>query len=870
MGKSITQFCREILDPAIYERADRVFPEMEFKPHKNSGGWESRKKLDLTDGKRQDKSVITPRYQNRIKEQGGESKDLITFYKELNNLPSDIEAILAICKLIGITPPTPEDSAKYEAYAKRREALEAINAKMRKALYSPEGKDTLDYLRNVRGYSDDFIEYAELGYCSEAIAKELAPLMEYVDKNGDRHSIHYQIGARFVLSFPFRTNGRLNGFNFRVLDPNEKDKYRNAFISHDATKKYNLFGLTQLKPIGATEWNKSIVIVEGELDALRAQFAGLTNVVACTGGEIYPEALQEAKTQGAKDVTLLFDTEKTEEGQRETQAKILKAINTIRAEGLTPHVAFFPVEKEGEKVDTDSYLKTHKNEELKNVINEALKGSIWQYINLADEYRRKYDEANYAGYVLEEYKRRTIEFCNDSRIVSPTDRDLIFDLFLKNTGRLITKEAIAEEADRQRAIADSARQKNETITLLSESYALANNPQDPEGTAKALAKLSEKVDELRQITASLNFDKYLLTPTGHGLREDYATAPEGIATSYAFGFPPRQQRLILQGGALTYICAPTSHGKTTFFVNLALDAVKAPGSGAVLYFTYEEPLKDLKLRFLNTLIGGDVSQGNTTSLKTYFRTGEVKYFSGSSYPRSLKGAEDKLEFLLREGRLRLFRERADSRELMDIIRYIHRNIKVKAVFIDYIQLLHTDGYKGDRKNELGRICEDFIELATETELPIVIASQLNRETKSPIEMDAQNIAEASNIEHSANTIVMLWNSNTAPREGSRYYETKRQGSDSIKVESEDAKKIGRGFTPGIPGKIYAKLTKNRDGERNIDAVFDYHGNSGKITQPDYTPPKDGERSGDLFSQEQPTGAPTSSTGDAGSQIYMPF
>ena len=89
-------------------------------------------------------------------------------------------------------------------------------------------------------------------------------------------------------------------------------KYKRIFTSYDMTQKYNLFELTGLKLTGDREKDREIIVVEGEIDALRATYAGLPNVVAGGSGQMYVEALTKAKQRGVERVTLLLDADKAE------------------------------------------------------------------------------------------------------------------------------------------------------------------------------------------------------------------------------------------------------------------------------------------------------------------------------------------------------------------------------------------------------------------------------------------------------------------------------------------------------------------------------------------------------------------------------
>ena len=148
-----------------------------------------------------------------------------------------------------------------------------------------------------------------------------------------------------------------------------------------------------------------------------------------------------------------------------------------------------------------------------------------------------------------------------------------------------------------------------------------------------------------------------------------------------------------------------------------------------------------------------------------------------------------------------------------------RTTTVKAVFIDYIQLLSSRAYRKahlQRTEELKEICKDLKNLSIETQLPIIVAAQLNREANSPLELHSQKIAEAADLERIANKILCLWNTSFVAQ----------KSKDSAKeLEALEAK---HGFKLGEGGKIYAKLTKNRGGVVGLEAVFNFNGNTGVI------------------------------------------
>ena len=814
---NITDFINEELYQSLFERVQTAFPSMDFQTY--NGGWASRFKLDGTETNRKDKSVITRRVPHRIIEQGGGSLSLVDFYMRQHN-KSFIDAVKDLCEICNLELPKMEDEEKYRAYKEKQDALEVINGTMQAALYSEAGEAVLSYLKG-RGYDDDFIKYAGFGYCSKGTSDKLKPLFVYKDAAGQEVcTLPYDAGEKYLLSIPYRSGGRIKGFVFRRID-DERPKYKDAFTSATASKKYNLFGLTGLNLTGDKEKDKDITIVEGEIDALRASFAGIPNVVAASGGVVSKEALEEVKRRGVKRVTLLFDNDDTAKGRAEIKEKTKKAIEVIEGNGLKCFVASFTeYEEVDKKIDADTYLRNHTGEDLQKIIDKAFPSSVWLFWRIKEEVGEKDDGQETATYKnIDEFKSQVLELCNKC---APSERENIFALFGYVTQNYISKETLQEEADLQREMANSSRQQEEAKNLAAQAYTLAREGR----TDEALTLMASRTSTIQQISKEQHFEKLLHIPTTEEERASLKRTPAGIATPFAFGDGDNEERLLLPSGALTYVCAPTSHGKSRMLQNLALAVATNGQAGSVLYFTFEEDRDATKAEFLNIYANMLLSANNLKSIRSYYRTGNG-YFKRGTDTDAFKKKEAEFMSILKEGKLRIFYEDIDAKDLIESIRYLVRQIDVKAVFVDYIQLLHIRGTKLMRKDELKEMCKDFMKLSVSTGLPVVLGSQLNRETPSPLDMAVQNIAEASDIEHSANIVMLLWNSNTPDLSSKGSYHIK-DGKLSKAAEALEA----RGFHIGQAGKVYAILAKNRGGRRNIDAVLDFDGNRG-VFSPNY-------------------------------------
>lgn len=319
------------------------------------------------------------------------------------------------------------------------------------------------------------------------------------------------------------------------------------------------------------------------------------------------------------------------------------------------------------------------------------------------------------------------------------------------------------------------------------------------------------------------YRKYLEIPK---ISDILSTKREGIETEYIFG--NKKEALTLRSGAMTLICGKSSHGKSKFLQNLALrvamdyTAGEGKEEGDVLFFTYEEELSDVLLQFANIQINtpqlSKYGTPNTEVIKDYLRTGSLDRCT-SDKRENIQTGVSQFNKLYESGKLRIYYSDLYSEDLCDLIRYYATKRPIKAVFVDYVQLLYKGGYRKDRKEEIKDICNDLRTTAIDLSIPFVLSAQLNRQTPNPSEMSEDNIADSADLTRYANTIVCLWNS---------YFDNVTGGKETYLQKEEGKNLQRRGFNLGEGGQIYAKITKNRGGTPNIDSILQFTGETGNI------------------------------------------
>lgn len=383
--------------------------------------------------------------------------------------------------------------------------------------------------------------------------------------------------------------------------------------------------------------------------------------------------------------------------------------------------------------------------------------------------------------------------------LQPIDKDIFLKEFIdqepvKELG--ISEESLSITVDRLTSTRDKEAQAKEFKKLLSDATLL----QDKGEVDKALELLNTKVKEVKLKDKATEFSSLTKPIKEDELRERLANKPESLNSGYTIGGDP----LLLPSGAISVFTAPTSHGKTTFLINLALNVVKAYPDKETYLFSYEEDGDSILINTLNTYLDEELSGNNRTTLKNYF-TGNNK--------RTLSQNKDKFfKELIETRRLNINYSSYNSDTLIEAIRYLHKHAKPGAIFIDYIQLLNLpEGkYKTySRQEEIKEICIALKDVAVETGLPIILGAQFNREVVNQLRIHATKIGEAGDIERIANLIVGFWNNNFIPL---------ATGGEINEINNKGV----------APDTLYTTILKNRGGRVGLEEILSFNGNTGKI------------------------------------------
>lgn len=229
-------------------------------------------------------------------------------------------------------------------------------------LKTDSGKRALDYLKK-RKISDETINRFSLGYAPQdpkwlySFLKSKSYSDEALKKSGLFSVNHYPYPL-FAnrLMFPVRNwQGRIVAFGARDLSFRENaPKYINTPETVIYSKKHNLYAFYE--GLDAIKKEKSVIVCEGNFDAISLQQSGLKNAVAPFGTAFTSEQA-DLISRYCSHVDLLFDSDGA--GQKATE----KAIVMLQEKNIEVGV----LRIEGAK-DASELLETKGEDEVKNIL----------------------------------------------------------------------------------------------------------------------------------------------------------------------------------------------------------------------------------------------------------------------------------------------------------------------------------------------------------------------------------------------------------------------------------------------------------------------------------------------------------------------
>jgi DNA primase len=317
---------------------------------------------------------------------GGDALKFLTLYEKY----SFPEAVRALAERSAI--PIPEDTQysqpheEPQAGMSKRDLLgvTAFAAEFFQAqLYTPAAESTLKYARD-RGFSDESIKRFGLGYAPDSwdgllsaarnsgisTAQLMGAGLVAQKEGADRYYDRF----RHRLIFPiYDLTGSVIAFGGRALRAEERAKYLNSPESVLFDKSSQLYAMNWAREKIVS--GGTAVVVEGYLDALIPNQAGVTNVVASLGTAL-TERHVRLLGRYAKEVVLVFDADQA--GANAAQ----RAMEVFLAQQLGIRVASIPAGK-----DPCDFCLAEGGQAFQKLVDEAPDAMQYAWDLRLSEYR---------------------------------------------------------------------------------------------------------------------------------------------------------------------------------------------------------------------------------------------------------------------------------------------------------------------------------------------------------------------------------------------------------------------------------------------------------------------------------------------------
>ena len=312
--------------------------------------------------------------------------DVISFAEKIEGL-TFTEAVKELADRAGVK--LSDNFKKHkEPVDKLFEINEAVCRIYEANLHKSDGKKALEYLKK-RGLEEKTIKKFRLGFALPAydsVVNELTTLgylKEDLVKAGVASNKNGRVNDQFRnrLTFPITNiSGKVIGFSARVLD-DSLPKYINTPETAIYHKSNVLFGLDKAKE--QMRKQDHIILVEGNLDVIFSNQAGVRNVVA-TSGTALTQAQLDIIKRFTKNIKVSFDIDLA--GQNATR----RAIEMAQNAGFNIKIITIPEGKDpADLVNTDPKKWIMACKKAKYVVDYIFESTFKKYdiVNILDKKR---------------------------------------------------------------------------------------------------------------------------------------------------------------------------------------------------------------------------------------------------------------------------------------------------------------------------------------------------------------------------------------------------------------------------------------------------------------------------------------------------
>ncbi|MBX9922927.1 MAG: toprim domain-containing protein [Rhabdochlamydiaceae bacterium] len=603
-------------------------------------------------------------------------------------------------------------------------------------LYTPKGKEALDYLVEIRGYDPTKLQSTEWIYWPEdaEIRKHLkSKLPKEKQQEAASIKLNGNGGDLFRTALPYRDRfGKILGFAKRAtikegVPDAEGKTHRWSYTS--GLKKDDPFNIYRCRR------EKQLILVEGLPDAAYLPSLGIKNIAATGQGELSAKHIESLKIYEIESVVIVFDNDgKDSKGEIGSIEKAKKASELLEKNGIEAFI--LPPHLLAPFKDPDEYVKANGPEAFKKLVAEKAQARVrWLPSYFAYKYDLGTDIGRFSalGVASKAYARIEDDF---SKGIFKQEIENIFGLPANEIDNVLAKalkeQQSQDDAEKYKQSVDEAQK------LISQG--------DLNKATQLLSKLKkeDKAEDFR-----------LKPYTVENLKADLSKIQEGLKT----GYKSIDSTIQIPQEAITIIAGRPSHGKTTTLLNFFVNMVKLYPEREFYFFSYEEPKNQILLKILNILSGEFINEANNlANLEGYLRGGINKL------PK-INEAMATLQSWTESHRLVVCDHPFFVDDLGREIARLKERGKMGAIFIDYIQKIKFRGKASTRQLELQKISETILETAKFNSVPIILGAQLGRGNTKAEVLRLDNLREAGDIENDAKLVLGIWNGSKETADG---------------------------------------------------------------------------------------------------------
>ena len=302
---------------------------------------------------------------------------------------------------VGVIVEGSKYSKKNTKFDKLYEAYNLTAKQYRNNLNSALGKDAKKYLYN-RQINDEIIK--EFGIGLSLNKKD--DLVNLLTKKGyDLATLNniglavddYDVYRDRIMFSLYDITGKIVGFSGRIYKDNNQNKYLNTKETAIFKKGEILYHYHIAKE--ECRLKKSVIVMEGFMDVIRASTIGIRNTVALMGTALTKEQISLLKRL-SNNIILCLD------GDSAGVHATLSIGQNLFDQGIEVKVINLP-----DPLDPDTFILNNGQESFENLVSSAINFSDFKMLKLREnvDFRSDEEKANYINSVLEEMTKITDE-----------------------------------------------------------------------------------------------------------------------------------------------------------------------------------------------------------------------------------------------------------------------------------------------------------------------------------------------------------------------------------------------------------------------------------------------------------------------------